>query len=107
MQNSTINEYLPLITHIVEKLQLDVNVPRAGYANVEGSKEMGRLLNSIRSGETRAPQEFMEYILAKGFDLNRADAEHERKWLRNTEVIMLRIEITFSTPHTVGAESGS
>ena len=71
-------QYLPLIRRIVEAERLDVNVPQCGYPGIEASPQMGQLLNSIRSGKTSAPREFMDYIFAKGFDLNRADAEHER-----------------------------
>ena len=61
------------------ELHLDVNVPQGGYANVEGSKEMGRLLRRIRYGETRAPPEFMKYILAKGVMLSQNLALHLAK----------------------------
>ena len=71
----------------------DVNVPKGGYDGVADSEKIGNLLNNIRTGRTTAPREFMDYILGKGFDLNRADAEHQRRWAWCTERIEFVVEV--------------
>ena len=86
------DKYLPMIKSIVEEHQRDVNVPQRGYDGVEGSKQMGTLLHSIRSGRTTPRADFVDYINAAGFDMNRRDAEHKRKWDRYMVMIKSVVE---------------
>ena len=63
----TWDENLECVRRVVEVGGCDVNVPRDGYPGVEGSQSLGRLFMNIRCGHTTPRQDFVEYIVQRGF----------------------------------------
>ena len=70
--------YFNVIKRMVEEFGMDINVPRGGYPDVDGSEKIGNLLDSIRTGRTTAPAEFMDYIRKHGFEENRRGGDEEK-----------------------------
>ena len=60
------DSHMRAIKRIVEEEGRDVNVPQRGYDDIPGSREIGGLLNDIRSGKTTPRGDFLEYTRSKG-----------------------------------------